>query len=102
MLSAVIVRTCSARLPRYESRRAGLQQRRILYHHALHAEVRAATHHAAVMRVSDIFQRQHAVLIRRPAFTHCPTVVRYAFNQEAHAAVVLGAGSARFKHHHPW
>ena len=75
------------------NRRTGFQQRGILQQNAFHAKVRAATHHSAqVMRVTHIFQRQHAVIGIRLAdpLLHGSAVT--FFDQEADAAVVFSPG----------
>ncbi len=85
------------------NRRAGLQQRRILYHHALHAEVRAATHHAAqIMRVSDIFNASTQSLDPPPALPmlNGRTVIFNQENTRRRGASVPEALPVRL--HPPW
>ena len=88
---------------RRTDRRPGLQHASILNHHALHAKVRAAAHdRPEIMWVTHIFQRQNAIFfpgLRDPLSNRSAVAF---FDQEADAAVVLGAGGFRqlgFVHH---
>ena len=77
-------------------RRARFQQRGVVHQQTFHAEMRAAAHNAAqVVRVADIFQRQHAIFFTGLAQPLADRHAHAFFDNKADAAVVFGAGGLR-------